>query len=106
MSVGRLSLLFFTGALASGCSSLISQGDENPLNTQEVTVAAGDEGLKKAVETGENGDAARNEPLDEAIAPELKVAARDAREKLDNPVQKDAEEEVVEQTPVGICAGP
>ncbi|HAP52206.1 MAG TPA: lytic transglycosylase, partial [Marinobacter adhaerens] len=96
MSVRRLSFLFFAGALASGCTSLVSQGEQSPLNTQEVTVAAGDEGLKKAVETGENRDAARDEPLDEAIAPELKDAARDAREKLDNPVQKTAEAEAVE----------
>ena len=66
MSARRLSFLFFAGALASGCTSLISQGEQSPLNTQEVTVAAGDEGLKKAVETGENRDAARDEPLDEA----------------------------------------
>ena len=63
MSARRLSFLFFAGALASGCTSLISQGEQSPLNTQEVTVAAGDEGLKKAVETGENRDAARDEHL-------------------------------------------
>ncbi|MCK0164077.1 LysM peptidoglycan-binding domain-containing protein [Marinobacter sp. S6332] len=91
MSVNRLPLLLVLGALAAGCSSLyVSQEaeSESPLDTQEVTVAAGDEGLKKSVETGKSSDAVRNEPLDDAMAPELKAAAREAREKLDDPVQK------------------
>lgn len=94
MSARRLSLLFLTGALitgCSGCSSLLSQngkGSKNPLDSQEVAVAAGDEGLKKAVESGDAGQSASAQPLDQAIAPELKQAARDAREKLDNPLPK------------------
>lgn len=91
MSVNRLPLLLVLGALAAGCSSLyVSQEaeSESPLDTQEVTVAAGDEGLKESVEAGKNSDAVRNEPLDDAIAPELKAAAREAREKLDDPLQK------------------
>lgn len=91
MSVNRLPLLLVLGALAAGCSSLyVSQEaeSESPLDTQEVTVAAGDEGLKESVEAGKNSDAVRNEPLDDAMAPELKAAAREAREKLDDPLQK------------------
>ncbi len=97
MSVRRLSLVFFTVALLSGCSVLDGQAQENPLNSEKVTVAAGDDGLKQSVESGEDGEAARNEPLDEAIAPELKAAARDARDKLDNPVQEPPESEVSEK---------
>src|SRR5690554_6053369 len=90
MLVKRLPLLFILGALAGGCSSLYlskESASENPLDSEEVTLAAGDEGLKESVESGKDSDAVRNEPLDDAIAPELKVAAREAREKLDNPDQ-------------------
>ncbi len=95
MSVKRLPLLFFLSALAGGCSSLNLAADtapQSPLDSDEVTLAAGDEGLKESVETGENSDAVREEPLDDAIAPELKAAAREAREKLDNPEQKAADQ--------------
>ncbi|WP_417514851.1 LysM peptidoglycan-binding domain-containing protein [Marinobacter sp.] len=88
MSVKRLPLLLFFGALAGGCSSLYPSTDtaqENPLDSEQVTLATGDEGLKESVETGEAADAVRDEPLDNAMAPELKAAAREAREKLDNP---------------------
>lgn len=90
MLVNRLPLLFILGALAGGCSSLYLSKDstsQSPLESEEVTLAAGDEELKESVETGKDSDAVRNEPLDDAIAPELKAAARDAREKLDNPEQ-------------------
>ncbi|WP_309043426.1 LysM peptidoglycan-binding domain-containing protein [Marinobacter sediminicola] len=90
MLVKRLPLLFILGALAGGCSSLYLSKDsasQSPLESEEVTLAAGDEELKESVETGKDSDAVRNEPLDDAIAPELKAAARDAREKLDNPEQ-------------------
>ncbi|OHY82720.1 LysM peptidoglycan-binding domain-containing protein [Marinobacter sp. AC-23] len=91
MSVNRLPLLMFLGALAGGCSSLYLTAEktpESPLDSDEVTLAAGDEGLKEAVATGKGSDTVRDEPLDDAIAPELKAAAREAREKLDNPEQK------------------
>ncbi|MEH6563549.1 MAG: lytic transglycosylase, partial [Marinobacter sp.] len=93
MSVNRLPLLMFLGALAGGCSSLYlaaEKAPESPLDSDEVTLAAGDEGLKEAVVTGKGSDTVRDEPLDDAIAPELKAAAREAREKLDNPEQKPA----------------
>ncbi|MDO6824484.1 LysM peptidoglycan-binding domain-containing protein [Marinobacter sp. 1_MG-2023] len=90
MSVKHLPLLVFFGALAGGCSSLYTSTDKaqgNPLDSDKVSVAAGDEGLKESVESGKNSDAVRNEPLDDAMAPELKAAAREAREKLENPQQ-------------------
>ncbi len=106
MSVKRLSLLFFTGALATGCSLSDTQdnnwasptawfsdsesGDSetNPLETEQVTVATGDEDLKQSVESGNGEDATADAALDDAIAPELRPTAREAREKLDDPEQK------------------
>lgn len=105
MSVKRLSLLFFSSLLASGCSvlerpveSLLNPTDwfsdhpgdkqsenENPLESEQVTLAAGDDELKESVASGQPEDGVRNEPLDDAIAPELKTTAREAREKLNNP---------------------
>ena len=75
MAVKRLSLLFFTGALASGCSlsdkpdtawvspaAWFHDGESessssDPLETNQVTVAAGDEELKQSVESGDGEDA-------------------------------------------------
>ncbi|MCM0611922.1 LysM peptidoglycan-binding domain-containing protein [Marinobacter sediminum] len=110
MSVKRLSLLVLTGALASGCSVFEQPGDSwvnpttwlndadtqesfgNPLESDEVTVATGDESLKQSVESGQEDAATPEAALDEAIAPELRVAAREARQKLDNPEQQTADE--------------
>lgn len=110
MSVKRLSLLFLTGALASGCSlsdtpdnswasptAWFSDSDSggsetNPLETKQVTVATGDEDLKKSVESGNGEDATADAALDDAIAPELRPTAREAREKLDDPEQKIVQE--------------
>ncbi|MBW0146337.1 LysM peptidoglycan-binding domain-containing protein [Marinobacter arenosus] len=112
MSVKRLSILFFAGTLASGCSLLNQPGDSwvnpttwfsdadsgeqetNPLESDQVTVATGDENLKQSVESGQGEDAAVHGALDEAIAPELRDTAREAREKLDNP-----EQQIVKQAP-------
>jgi len=100
MPVKRLPLLLFIGALTGGCSTFDLSAEvapkKNPLDSDEVTVAAGDEGLKESVETGEDSDAVRDEPLDDAMAPELKAAAREAREKLDNPEPKAASEELAQ----------
>ncbi|TNE70516.1 MAG: LysM peptidoglycan-binding domain-containing protein, partial [Gammaproteobacteria bacterium] len=67
----------------------------NPLDSDQVTVATGDDGLKQAVEGGSEEDAQR--ALDDAIAPELRAAAQDAREALDNPSQQASA--VPEETP-------
>lgn len=93
MSVGRFSFLLFTGALLTGCNTLLTQNGHHgkagttPLDSEEVSVAAGDESLKQSVASGNDSDAAKDAPLDDAIAPELKQTAREAREKLDNPEQ-------------------
>lgn len=110
MSVKRLSFLFFTGALASGCSlsdkpdhswvspsawfndSETETSSTNPLETDQVTVAAGDEELKQSVESGDGEDATADAALDDAIAPELRPTAREARAKLDDPGQKIVQE--------------
>ncbi|MBW4933301.1 LysM peptidoglycan-binding domain-containing protein [Marinobacter sp. F4206] len=110
MSVKRLSILFFAGTLASGCSLLNQPGDSlvnptawfsdtgenetNPLETDQVTVATGDEDLKQSVESGSGDNATVHGALDDAIAPELRDTAREAREKLDNP-----EQQLVEKAP-------
>src|SRR5690554_6779724 len=99
MSVKRLSYVLIASTLFSGCSTSqvlenwhtpsawfgedSNTADNNPLDSDEVVVAQGDEGLKKSVASG-NGDQASDAPLDDAIAPELRKQAREAREKLDN----------------------
>ncbi|KEF32331.1 Membrane-bound lytic murein transglycosylase D precursor [Marinobacter nitratireducens] len=112
MSVKRFSVLVLTGTLVSGCSSLNQQDNywaspsqwfqksgesdaRNPLDSDQLTVATGDDGLKQAVEGGSEEDAQR--ALDDAIAPELRAAAQDAREALDNPSQQASA--VPEETP-------
>lgn len=97
MSLRRLSFFFLTGALITGCTSLLNQGGEdsdNPLETEQLAVAAGDEGLKQAVAAGDDNAEAQDGPLDDAIAPELKKAAQEARDKLDNPVTEPEPETV------------
>src|SRR5690554_4299940 len=101
MSVKRLSYVLIASTLLSGCSTSQvlenwhtpsawfgednnTADSNNPLDSDEVVVAQGDEGLKKSVASG-NGDQASDAPLDDAIAPELRKQAREAREKLDNP---------------------
>ncbi|MBD3642404.1 MAG: LysM peptidoglycan-binding domain-containing protein [Marinobacter sp.] len=92
MSVNRFSLLLLAGALSTGCSTF-SPSSTDPLESQQVTVATGDEDLKSAVEAGKSADATSDEPLDDAIAPDLQATAREAREKLNNPEQQSDEGE-------------
>ena len=87
MSVNRFSFLLLAGALTTGCSTFFSPTSD-PLESDQVTVATGDEDLKDAVESGKAADATADEPLDDAIAADLQATARDAREKLDNPEQQ------------------
>ncbi|AOY87598.1 lytic transglycosylase [Marinobacter salinus] len=109
MSVKRLSVIFLAGALASGCSIFEQPGDSwvnpttwikdvdnrgatgNPLESDELTVATGDESLKESIESGDEAAAMPQGALDDAIAPELRLAAQEARAKLDNPEQQSAE---------------
>ncbi|MGF2734903.1 LysM peptidoglycan-binding domain-containing protein [Marinobacter sp. DUT-1] len=92
MSVNRFSLLLLASALSTGCSTFLSPSND-PLESRQVTVATGDQDLKDAVESGKSADATSDEPLDEAIAPELQATARDARDKLDKPAQQSDEAE-------------
>jgi membrane-bound lytic murein transglycosylase D len=115
MSVKRWSLLVFAGALATGCSLLnqpvedwdsptawfsdddTDEGETNPLESEEVTVATGDEELKQSVVAGDGEDATADSPLDDAIAPELRTTARDARAKLDDPEQQPTETDAAQE---------
>ncbi|KPQ01465.1 LysM peptidoglycan-binding domain-containing protein [Marinobacter sp. HL-58] len=105
MSVSRLSVLFLLGTLTSGCSIFEpkepdeSKTSANPLESRTVTVAAGDEDLKEAIETDPDSgsaDKSSRTELDDAIDPSLKEAAENARKKLDTPTQEKSEEEVAE----------
>ncbi|KAA1175143.1 LysM peptidoglycan-binding domain-containing protein [Marinobacter salinexigens] len=102
MSVRRFSLLVFTGTLISGCSAApqqdsfwsspstwfqASDADTNPLDSDQVTVATGDDELKQSLET--NGGDDLNRPLDDAISPELQATAREARDSLNTPYPQD-----------------
>ncbi|MDF0750369.1 LysM peptidoglycan-binding domain-containing protein [Marinobacter sp. 71-i] len=99
MTVSRFSTLFLIGALASGCSVLDRFGNDTSgdvLASEKLTVAAGDDDLKEAIESSPEGTPAgraSRTKLDDAIEPSLKETAEDAREKLDQPDQQVAEEE-------------
>ncbi|MEH6356044.1 MAG: LysM peptidoglycan-binding domain-containing protein [Marinobacter sp.] len=82
MSPNRLSICLFSAALIAGCASErpLSSAD-NPLDSTHVAVASGDDDLKEAVLKG-HVDTSQDDPLDDAIAPELKVQARTARGRL------------------------
>lgn len=97
MTVRRITALSLA-ALLGGCSTLGLDGlgrdtdstvktekpsEEELLSSEQVTVAAGDDGLKRAVASGEEDEAAGTE-LDAAIDPALKDQARKARERLDS----------------------
>lgn len=98
MTVSRFSTLFLVGALASGCSTFDPFADSpssDVLASETLTVAAGDDELKQAIEsspTDEAADRASRTKLDDAIDPSLKETAEDAREKLDEPDQQLAED--------------
>lgn len=98
MTVSRFSTLFLLGALASGCSALDPFSDSpssDVLASEKLTVAAGDDELKEAIESSPGDDStgrASRTKLDDAIDPSLKKTAEDAREKLDEPDQQIAEE--------------
>ncbi|MGC8119003.1 LysM peptidoglycan-binding domain-containing protein [Marinobacter sp. VGCF2001] len=101
MPAKRLPILILTSTLFSGCStgplaenwhsptawfsSDEAQQQADPVDSQQVVVATGDEHLKADVAAGEDNGADNGAPLDEAISPELQAKAQEAREKLDNP---------------------
>lgn len=103
MSVSRISILFLLGTLTSGCS-ILSPGERdhaeasaNVLETEKLTVAAGDEDLKESIQSdpdGRSADKSSRTQLDDAIEPSLKKTAEDARRKLDTPDQDKSTEAV------------
>lgn len=104
MPVKRLPFIILASTLFSGCStSQIAEnwhtpsawfgtGEEHhqsdPLDSEQVVVAKGDEDLKADVAAGNGEDSASGAPLDDAISPELQAKAQQAREKLDNPARQ------------------
>ncbi|WP_036219077.1 LysM peptidoglycan-binding domain-containing protein [Marinobacter sp. ES-1] len=99
MPVKRLSCVLLASSLLSACSSsqvmdnwnspsawfgTETDQQSNPVDSEKVVVARGDEDLKASVAAGNGGDAA-DAPLDDAISPELRAKAKDARQKLDDP---------------------
>lgn len=103
MSVSRVSILFLLGTLTSGCSIFDpnerdhTESSANVLETERLTVAAGDEDLKESIESNphsKSADKSSRTQLDDAIEPSLKETAEDARQKLDTPKQGNSTEEV------------
>jgi membrane-bound lytic murein transglycosylase D len=82
MSPNRLLTYLFSAALIAGCASERPLSNaNNPLDSTHIAVASGDDNLKKAVVKGKT-NASQDDPLDDAIAPELKAQARNARGRL------------------------
>ncbi|PXX91935.1 lytic transglycosylase [Marinobacter vulgaris] len=98
MTVSRFSTLVLIGVLTSGCSVLDRFGTNTSgdvLASEKLTVAAGDDDLKEAIESSPDGEPAGRASrtrLDDAIEPSLKKTAEDARKKLDTPEQQVTEE--------------
>ena len=104
MPVKRISYVLFASTLLTACSSSqimenwnspsawfgpgTSEDHSNPVDSERVVVARGDEALKASVAAG-NGDDTADAPLDEAISPELRAKVKDARQKLDTPDTRD-----------------
>lgn len=95
MRIHHLPTLLFIGVLISGCQMLPSgqqEPDDEVLDSRKLSVAAGDEGLKEAVESGSEAQQeaaikATRTKLDDAIEPSMQEAAENAREKLDTRAQ-------------------
>ncbi|MEX2475563.1 LysM peptidoglycan-binding domain-containing protein [Marinobacter sp.] len=102
MSVRRLSTLLFASAVLGGCTTIENNtpewmnpasyygdeseqsDDDSPLESRQTIVAAGDDELKKAVESGDSDKKSAVTKLDDAISPELQAAAEEARTRLDS----------------------
>ena len=100
MNLHPLPTLFLIGTLISagisGCQLLpfsSQASSDDVLDSRKLSLAAGDEGLKEAVESGteaeqEKAIKATRTRLDDAIEPAMKETAENAREKLDNPEEQ------------------
>lgn len=91
MLPNRLLIFLFSAALIAGCASDRSfSRDDSPLDSTHVAIASGDDDLKEAVLNGQF-DASQDDPLDDAIAPELKAQARTARSRQNiSPIEQSA----------------
>ncbi|MEP3563719.1 MAG: LysM peptidoglycan-binding domain-containing protein [Marinobacter sp.] len=92
MPVNRLSLVLLTTSLTAGCSSnpLFESRHSNPLESERVVVAQGDDELIAAIDSDQ--DLSTNAPLDDAISADLKAKAKAARKKLDEPKSSGSDE--------------
>lgn len=108
MNAHYLPTLLLIGALVSGCQMLPYGRDDSStdvLDSEKLSLAAGDEGLKEAVESGSEAEQikaikATRTKLDDAIEPSMKETAENAREKLDEPkAVADVNENSDEQRP-------
>lgn len=91
MMARRTTTLTLLTVLLAGCSSTpawFGKEDDSLLDTHKTTVAAGDEALKRSVES-RNGDGTTE--LDESIEPSLKATAEKARDRLDSGEVADSE---------------
>jgi membrane-bound lytic murein transglycosylase D len=95
MSVKYFSTLVLTSGLLAGCSGLQQNDSDhasgNPMDSREVMVASGDDSLKASVVDNNNADDSVEAPLDDAISPELRARAKNARENLEKPKADDQE---------------
>ena len=94
MLVKQLGFLLLSTGLLAGCGSLLKNDanqaeNANPMDSEEVLVATGDEELKASVSDGARTKSGTSAPLDEAISPELQQRAMDAREKLEKPAHQE-----------------
>lgn len=80
----RISCILFASALTTGCSLYQTSPDsQSVLESESLQVAAGDDELVRAIESGDDGASLASGQLDESIDPELKEAAAQARASLD-----------------------
>lgn len=94
MTVKRLCWLLLFSMLVSACSLLPrdnNTADADPVESDKLVIATGDDELKASVESGDGNSEGKNARLDDAISPELQAQAEDSRRRLENsPKQAEA----------------
>ncbi len=81
----RISCLLFASVLTGGCSSFYQppSSSTNVLESESLQVAAGDDELVRAIESGNGSGSLSTGQLDDSIDPELKATAAQARATLE-----------------------
>ncbi|MDC0661850.1 lytic transglycosylase [Marinobacter sp. SS21] len=81
----RITCLLFASALTGGCSSFYQNNSSSTsvLESESLQVAAGDEDLVRAIESGNGSGDLSTGQLDDSIDPELKETAAQARASLE-----------------------